>query len=42
MSGGVNEGEVADAFTELVQGLVRVQFVNDGGFDDGDVGGNWD
>ncbi len=42
MSGGVSEEEVVDAITELVQGLMGVQFVNDGGFNDRDIGGNWD
>ncbi len=42
MSGGVNEEEVVDAITELVQGLMGVQFVNEGGFNDRDIGGNWD
>jgi hypothetical protein len=42
MSGGVSEAEVVDAITELVQGLIGVQSVNEGGFNDRDVGGNWD
>jgi hypothetical protein len=41
MRGGVSEEEVVDAITELVRGLVGVQFVNEGGFNDGDVGDNW-
>jgi hypothetical protein len=42
MGRGVSEEEVVDASTELVQGLVGVQFVNEGGFNDGDICGNQD
>ncbi len=41
MSGGVSEEEVVDAITELVQ-VIGVQFVNEGGFNDRDVGGKQD
>ncbi len=33
---------MVDAITELVRGLMGVQFVNEGGFNDREVIGNWD
>jgi hypothetical protein len=42
MSGRVSEEEVVDAITELVQGLIGVQFMNEGGFNDRGIGDNRD